>query len=172
MNFRIRVLEDKDKKFLLEWTNKKELWSSILKHRFVNSVEHEVFFKNLCFDNSKDYFIIEKESPIGLCGLTNIDFLNSKAELFIFISDKKSRGENIGSYCIDYLIDYAFESLSLNKLYLRVESKNNAYNLYLKKGFKVEGKLIDDFKFNNMFYDVYYMSFFNTKIQKVENEKK
>ena len=63
-------------------------------------------------------------------------------EIYIFIGevDKQSRG--YGTSTVRQLIEYAFRTLNLRKIYLRVLSDNlNAIKLYKKLGFIVEGEL-------------------------------
>jgi ribosomal protein S18 acetylase RimI-like enzyme len=58
-----------------------------------------------------------------------------------------------------------FKELKLNKIYLKVNSKNeNAIKLYLNTGFIIEGKLEDHY-YNtgtNMYEDIICMSLFNS----------
>ncbi len=157
----VRPVAAADKAYLLTWTNDSSLWPYILKHRFVNGVEHETFFEQLLTDKAREYFIIQTddEKPVGLCGLTAIDLINSKAELFIFIADQNLRGKGLGNRAMDFLLDYAFHRLFLHKLSLRVLCDNiQAITLYKNKGFQVDGVLRDDFRTENGFKNVQIMS--------------
>lgn len=157
----VRPLSTTDKADLLTWTNDRRLWPYILKHRFVNGVEHETFFEQLLTDKAREYFILQTDrgDSAGLCGLTGIDLINSKAELFIFISDQASQGKGLGSRAMDFLINYAFHQLFLHKLSLRVLCDNEkAITLYQHKGFDVDGILRDDFRDESGFKNVQIMS--------------
>jgi len=162
---KIRPVDIIDEELLLKWSNDRALWEFILRNRFVNTIEHKEFFKKLCIDKSREYFILEeKKEALGLCGLREIDFINSKAELFVFIIKDVFRGRGFGEKALDFLIEYTFKTLSLNKLSLRVVEGNKALSLYKSKGFKVDGILRDEFKINHKYKNVYVMSLLYSEV--------
>jgi RimJ/RimL family protein N-acetyltransferase len=86
--------------------------------------------------------IVDKnsESCIGHVGLYNIDYRIRSAEFAIMIGDKEFWGKGIGRICTKFLIDYGFNELNLNRIYLSLLSSNErALNLYTSLGFKHEG---------------------------------
>lgn len=99
---------------------------------------------------------------IGHVGLYNIDLNAKKAEFGILIADNESYGKGYGSVCLEYMIDYAFVDLKLNKLSLSYLNENKpAEKLYLKYGFEREGVLKQEQYKNNRYYDVVLMAKFN-----------
>jgi diamine N-acetyltransferase len=80
--------------------------------------------------------------PIGLCGLHKIDSRNRHAEFGIAIGDKSHWGQGHGSEATKLLIDYAFDTLNLNRVHLQVYEDNpRALRCYEKLGFVREGRL-------------------------------
>lgn len=61
---KIRPLDIIDEKLLLKWSNDRALWEFILRNRFVNTIEHKEFFKKLCIDKSREYFVLEEKKKL------------------------------------------------------------------------------------------------------------
>jgi ribosomal-protein-serine acetyltransferase len=95
--------------------------------------------------------------PIGIVFIKSIDWRTPKAELAYFI-DKEQEGKGITSKALKHIIDYSFNKLKMNKLFLRVAPENIAsQRVALKNGFVKEGVLRKDFKrANGKLTDVYY----------------
>lgn len=92
--------------------------------------------------------------PVGLIGLLEIDPTNKKAEYYITIGahDYKNRGIATGASRL--ILDYAFDVLLLNKVYLNVDAENRgACALYEKLGMMCEGVFIQDLWHRGAFVD-------------------
>ncbi|MBQ8196451.1 MAG: GNAT family N-acetyltransferase [Clostridia bacterium] len=86
---------------------------------------------------------------VGLIGLLSIDSKNKKAEYYVCIGEQAYLGKGIAKKASIKLLDYAFNTLLLNKVYLYTEDVNvNAQCLFEKIGFKREGLLMDDLIYN------------------------
>ncbi len=85
---------------------------------------------------------VKKLELIGVESIMKIDWYNRHGELGIFIGDKRYWGLGYGTEAIILLLDYAFNILNLNKIYLRVIEYNvRAIRAYKKIGFRVVGRL-------------------------------
>jgi len=74
--------------------------------------------------------------------LKNIDYLNKKAEYYIFIGNKNYWGRGIGIIATKKFLNYIKQHLKLHKIYLHVDWSNFvAKKLYKKVGFIKEGIL-------------------------------
>ncbi|HSY76584.1 MAG TPA: GNAT family protein [Bacteroidia bacterium] len=95
--------------------------------------------------------------PIGVLFIKSIDWRTPKAELAYFI-DKEQEGKGITGKALKHIINYGFNTLKMNKLFLRVAPENIAsQRVALKNGFAKEGILRKDFKrANGKLTDVYY----------------
>ena len=83
--------------------------------------------------------------PVGLIGLLNIDDVNQKAEYYVSMGDVTYKGKGIATEASYLLLEYAFEKLHLNKVYLNVDYENTiARKMYEKVGFKEEGLFKED----------------------------
>jgi RimJ/RimL family protein N-acetyltransferase len=79
---------------------------------------------------------------IGNVGFPKLDYINRIAEIGLFIGDKNYWGNGYGRQALELLLDFGFNLLNMNNIYLRVYSFNTpALNCYKKIGFKEAGKL-------------------------------
>jgi diamine N-acetyltransferase len=79
----------------------------------------------------------ENYRPIGDCGLTFIDYLREEAGVSIFIADKSLRGQRLGQLALKRLLNYAFNDLELQTLYLTTDADYPvAVGAYTAVGFK------------------------------------
>ncbi|HXK38136.1 MAG TPA: GNAT family protein [Candidatus Paceibacterota bacterium] len=116
------------------------------------------------YEKSKDkkfFTICDEKIPVGFMGLTKIDKANKHADIFIAIGASAYRGKGFGRAALSYLIDFGFNTLKLHKLSLSVAAENlKAVKFYKKSGFKLEGKIKDDYFDENKFHDTYLMALF------------
>jgi RimJ/RimL family protein N-acetyltransferase len=97
--------------------------------------------------------------PIGVAGLYLIQWICRRAEFRILIGDDEGRGRGYGTEAAKLVVDYGFDKLNLETIYLGVNIENNgAVRSYEKAGFQREGirrKLVYR---NGRYYDVLMMS--------------
>lgn len=111
--------------------------------QFDKTVEWYDRIKNL--DTRYDAVIEFDKVPVGLIGLLNIDKKNKKAEYYICMGDGNFKGKGIATIASEQLLNYAFNTLNLNKVYLYTEKYNiAAQRLFEKLGFIKEGELKQD----------------------------
>lgn len=89
-------------------------------------------------DDKKKFFTIECDGlPIGFAGLSNINFTDLSADIFIMIGEDDYRGKGYGGEVLSTLLDYASGELGLIYLTLDVSHYNlPAIGLYEKFGFE------------------------------------
>jgi len=98
-------------------------------------------------------FLNGTSEHLGNITLDDIAMSNRKAEVAIFLWSYHGRG--YATEASNLLIDYAFTSLNLNKLYAGVVVQNHASVVLFKKcGFEEEGTLKMEFLKDNYYYDV------------------
>ena len=129
-------LVDYDRGFLdksWDWLNDKELKYLTMTPNFDKS-EQVNFFNSL--ETRENYFIYGitfMGVAIGACGLKN--FINEKAELWLYIGDKSYWGKGLGKIIMNRLEEKALDK-NLLKLYLKVIKENLvAINLYKNIGY-------------------------------------
>jgi RimJ/RimL family protein N-acetyltransferase len=105
------------------------------------------------------YLIIDNltNKPIGVVQLKDID-TNAKKREFGFFIDGDYVKKGIATKSILVASDYCFDTLGLNKVFMRIAEENTASRRVAEKcGFKVEGVLRDDFMTSDgQLIDIFY----------------
>lgn len=92
---------------------------------------------------------------IGTIALMKLDERNRHAELAIVIGEKDYWSKGYGSQMMHTLLEYGFEGLNLERLYLHVFSFNErAIKFYEKFNFKHEGTLRNMLYRNGKYHDL------------------
>lgn len=76
--------------------------------------------------------------PLGVCGLTDINYHCSRAEFSLYIF-KKYHGQGLGKKALKKLIWYGFLELGLNLIWGETVGDNPAGNMFMSLGFKKTG---------------------------------
>jgi ribosomal-protein-serine acetyltransferase len=101
--------------------------------------EKRTYFPFLIIDDTKDEII-------GYVDIKNIDWNIPKAELGYFI-DKDYEGKGIITKAVSVVVNYCFDELKFNKLFLRTHKDNvGSKKVAEKNGFEVEGVIRRDYK--------------------------
>jgi len=99
------------------------------------------------------------EEIVGLIVLRSGDKVRIKHIGEMGVTVKKAyHGLGIGSFLLQFLINWAKETGIIKKINLRVRTDNeNAIKMYEKFNFKNEGVISRDFYINGKFYDSLFM---------------
>ena len=90
--------------------------------------------------------VYREESLIGWISIKNIDWRVSKGELGYFI-DEAFQGQGIVSEAVKEIVEYAFNELGMEKIFIRTGPDNiGSQKIALKNGFTKEGVLRKEFK--------------------------
>ena len=98
--------------------------------------------------------------------LFDLDRLNGSAELGIFIGEKAEWGKGYGTDAVNALVDFGFDSLRLERIWLNVWTENDrARRSYEKAGFVHEGTLRHDRYEGGRYTDGHIMSILHDEWQ-------
>ena len=143
---RLRPLCLADRTRSLYWRNDPEIRDNALGYRFPVTKEMEADWVDAVLrDQSRTRMVLAIEDRhdsafVGFAYLNNIDWFARNAEFGILIGDRSRHGRGLGKDALALITDYAFETLNLNRLYLRVVKLNQrAVRLYHHFGFVTEG---------------------------------
>ena len=95
-----------------------------------------------------NFVIVSKShsSVIGMVMVKNIDWTIPKGELAYFI-DENYEGIGITSNAVKWVIEYCFEQLEMEKLYIKFNPENTgSKRVAIKNGFEKEGLLKREFR--------------------------
>ncbi|MBN2280230.1 MAG: GNAT family N-acetyltransferase [Candidatus Marinimicrobia bacterium] len=115
---------------------------------------------NIKDPNTVVFTICRKEDgePIGQTAFFRIDWVGRMATFYIGIADKENWSRGYGSEATALMVEYAFQTLNLNRIQLHVAVGNKgAVNVYQKTGFKIEGTLREAMYHHGHYSDFYVM---------------
>lgn len=145
----LRPLKEKDNKYMLEWMKDSRVNCFFRFNSDNTTIKTVTEFINNCLEDKHNYhFAIADENDIyqGTISLKNIDADANTAEYAIALR-YEAQGKGLGTFATKQILNYAFETLKLNRVYLNVLSDNiNAIKLYEKCGFVFEGEFKEHIK--------------------------
>lgn len=160
----IRKIEKSDLQLRVDWMNNPKIYSNMhfdLPVLLENTIRW--FEKNQSNDCRSDVCFVEKDEVVAFGGLTSIDKLVKKAELYIFVNPD-SHKSGIGTQATKLLCQYGFEELDLHKIYLLTNENNTAaIRVYQKCGFVLEGRLRDEYWVEDRYMDRLYFGLLKTE---------
>jgi len=109
---------------------------------------------------SEHTFAIEHEGALtGEAFLHTVDTKDCRAEVGIGLLDPQKLGQGIGTAAMRLLMDYAFDTLGLNRIGLRyLDGNDRARACYDKLGFVEEGRLRERARIGDVYHDDIQMS--------------
>jgi RimJ/RimL family protein N-acetyltransferase len=116
-----------------------------------------------------DALVEEQWVHIGSCGMHGFDTRARKAELGISIGEKRYWDQGYGTEAMRILIQFCFNTLNLNRVFLRVYTFNErAQHVYNKLGFREEGRLRADHFHQGDYHDTIVLGILRSEWQRME----
>lgn len=157
MKVTIRRFERTDIPKKVEWVNNPEN-NRFLHYDIPICVEKtEKWFDSHFGEDTRYDAVIEADGvPVGTIGLLSIDKKNSKAEYYIAMGETSYKGKGIAKEASLLILQYGFETLLLNRIYLYTEVENvTGQKLFEKVGFVKEGLIRQDILSHGKYADRY-----------------
>lgn len=157
MKVTIRRFERTDIPKKVEWVNNPEN-NQFLHYDIPICIEKtEKWFDSHFGEDTRYDAVIEADRvPVGTIGLLSIDRKNSKAEYYIAMGETSYKGKGIAKEASLLILQYGFETLLLNRIYLYTEVENvAAQKLFEKVGFVREGLIRQDILSHGKYADRY-----------------
>lgn len=156
----IKKISYEDTDDIVRWRNSELVRKNFIFREFFTREIHENWMRTQVDTGKVVQFIIyENDRKVGSVYLRDIDKKNDKAEFGIFIGEEDCLGRGIGPESARLILNYGFDELKLNKIYLRVLAKNiRAIKSYEKIGFINEGIHRQDVILDDKAQDVIFMS--------------
>ncbi len=155
----------------LKWINDQKLSNHIEANRFPHTISDlESYYHSQ--KKSKNSILLaiclkRRNQHIGNCSLTNIDWVNSRAQFGRLIGVTNQYTKGCGTEALKLLQGYAFKKLNLNSIWTGVSEKNIAsIKSNLKAGMNKVGKFPE-----SIFYNGKYVNMICFSITKKEFEK-
>lgn len=166
----LRAIEDVDSEKYHTWINDPDTnyWRGLYHPYSRTKAENEL--KKLMQDDPSQLSLAITDHVnefIGLIGLRSICHRSRRAEIWIYIGNKKFWNKKIGQEALTGLVEYAFFSMNLHRVWLECDPSHvSAVKCYLNCGFLKEGILIDGYYRHGKFHNTMLMG----QTRKVKNE--
>lgn len=126
----------------------------------LNIFSEKEFLNNALKNGDKCFAIVllENDKLIGNCSIYINDKIRFSGEIGIFIGDSNYRFNGYGREALNLLLDYGFNYLNLDNIYLEIISFNEiAINCYKNVGFRETYRYRENYFLNGKYYDTIYM---------------
>ena len=175
---RLRAAEREDVKKFCIWVNDPDVTRYLSLYLPMSAVDEENWFERMTKrDQSEKTLVIEARDGdswkmIGNCGVFDIDPVNRSGELGIMLGEKDEWNKGYGTEAMLLLVRHCFETLNLNRAYLRVYAENlRAKRSYEKAGFVEEGRLREGVYKHGKYDDVIVMSILHSEWMERKKDK-
>jgi RimJ/RimL family protein N-acetyltransferase len=133
---------------LQKWRNDERIYKWCRQSNLISDEDQANWYKKQQEDKSMRMFSIYVQDPfedcgfmeslVGVCGLTDIDLINRRAEFSLYIGPGY-QGRGYAKEALNLLFDHGFNTLGLNVIWGETFEGNKAINLFKKFGMRVEG---------------------------------
>jgi diamine N-acetyltransferase len=162
---RLRAAEKSDLATFVCWLNDPEVRQYLFINIPLSLAEEEQWYENMHKTPQAEHVLVieiktnEGWKAIGNTSFMDVDCRNRLGEVGIFIGEKEYWNQGYGSEAMRVMLKHGFETLNLNRIWLRVYEQNlRGIRAYEKVGFQHEGRLRQAVFLNGRYYDVLLMS--------------
>ena len=162
---RLRATERDDLPMFVSWFNDPEVRTGLQMHLPMSLAEEEGWFEDMLKQSPETHPLVievqelDKWIAVGNIGIMGVDANAHSAELGIMIGNKAYWNKGVGTEAITLMLKHCFETLNLNRVFLRVYENNpGAIRCYEKVGFVHEGRMREAVYRNGKYLDVLMMS--------------
>ena len=162
-NLKLRAIEKSDLPLIKIWRNDERLRRYFREYRDFSTTQLENWYNNMIVDNHFEFFMIESNNykdPIGITGITYIDWVNRHADVHFYIGqgfkwiDNKNAPE-----AFKLILDYGFNILNLNKLWAEIyEIDDKKLSFFQERGFKIDANLREHYYYKGKYYTSHILS--------------
>lgn len=158
----LRPMELADGPLCARWLNHPEIRRTTLRARPLNLQDEDEFIERMRVSTSDVAFVIVERAsdrPVGGTGLHQIDWRSRHACFGLTIGDPADWGKGYGTEATRLLVDHAFETMNLHRVWLQViEYNERGIRVYEKIGFKKEGLLREEHYREGRYWNTWLMA--------------
>jgi RimJ/RimL family protein N-acetyltransferase len=167
---RLRPLQESDLEHIMEWINDHEVTRTLLVGRYpmTRQMEKEWLEAHLKQSETEVGFVVETLAGLylGGIGFFRILAVERNAELGLVIGRKAEWGKGYAREAMSLLVNYGFEQLNFQMIYLGVLHENaRAHKIYTDLGFREEGRLRQRVYRDGLYHDIVSMSLLRSEWQ-------
>jgi len=138
---RLRAPQRADIPIFVKWFNDPETTRFLLRAPPMGMEEEEAWYDSLVNKDTKVFCIETLDGRlVGNLGIIHIDWANRNADIGIIIGEKECWSKGYGTEAITLLLEYMFDELNLDRIWLYCDMENlRAQRCYEKSGLRREG---------------------------------
>lgn len=150
----LRPMREHDLELILEWRNDPSTRNKMFNSATISPEEHRAWFARVATSGDRHLLLYEEDGiPMAFANVKTCP--HQKLAEWGFFKRPKARG-GVGVAFGFTTLNYLFSEMRIHKVSGKVISGNErSYNLHLKLGFSVEGKLSDNHFDGKFFHDVF-----------------
>ena len=174
---RLRAMEREDLPKFVEWMNDPEVTSGLQMRLPLSMADEQGWFdKMVQRPPAERVLVIEMRDGnswrmIGSVGFMDINTIDHECEFGISIGDKSVWNQGYGSEVTWLMLKHGFETLNLNRIWLRVHADNQrAIRAYEKVGYVHEGCMRQAVYKNGKYVDVHIMSVLRSEWDEIKDK--
>jgi RimJ/RimL family protein N-acetyltransferase len=144
-----------------KWMNDPLVTKNLHGHsKYVSLLTEKEYLEKAAKGNYSYAIVLEENDElIGNISLMSVRMVNGTAELGIMIGEEDMRGKGYGTEAIKLLMEYAFDTLNLRNIMLRVVDRNvGGLKSYEKAGFKKFGEWESSFYVDGEYHNIIFMN--------------
>ncbi len=148
-----------DHRLLVKWRNQD--LASFFSSSLLTLESHLQWHKQVVADATQHFYVVVRTHPngtfdcIGAVGLKDIDPIHHRAEYGRFLIAPLYRGAGYGRFALLALLDTAFNTLDLNRVYGYIlASSRRGLTVALSAGFSIEGTFHQHVYKDDKYFDV------------------
>ncbi len=145
---RLRASEREDLPRFVAWLNDPEVRQYLLMNSPLSLTQEERWFESMQNRPAPEQVLVieiregEGWRAIGTTSFIDVNWVSRSAEVGIFIGEKACWNQGYGRDVMRLMLQYGFESLNLNRIFLHVVDQNvRGIKAYEHAGFQHEGRL-------------------------------
>ena len=170
----LRAFEQGDEKIIAALENNPGLRTTLFYAIPTNPQQQYEKIQRFIEDPNTIIFTICDKKTGNILGETaffRIDWVGRMATFYIAIAGKENHHKGFGTETVKLMIEYAFETLNLNRVQLHVATKNiAAIKAYKRNGFIIEGLLREAMYGEGQYHDFHLMGILKKDYLKIKNQ--
>ena len=162
-NIGIRAVELDDLEIIKSWRNDEGLRRYFREYRDFSKGQILKWYEGMIHNKDFEMFVIEDlntSEVVGVTGLTYIDWVNRHSDVHFYIGKNSEWiDKNISPIAIKLILDYGFNYLNMNKLWVEIyEIDEKKIKFFKSNGFEIDATLREHYFYNGRYWNSHILS--------------
>lgn len=164
------IVSEENLEKIRSWRNNPKVWRWCRQNDLIYPENQTRWYEWQRDDlNTRMYLIESGGQVVGICGLTNIDFVSRRAEFSLYIAPE-FQGKKFSKNSLKTLFSYGFNELGLKSIWGETFDDNKARHIFKALGMKEDGIRREFYFKDGRFCDAILFSMIDTEFFELEGE--